>query len=136
MKCKSCNGECCYVDKREGTTRYAQLVPHGQGVHWCRHCADGWHLAAPEGKVPPIDELLEKVATQDAEIQRLRSQWIELHTVYLKKINEFLLLSAAVAKWPEMACSDDCADSGGCVCDATYNNANRAVARSLAELAV
>lgn len=41
MKCSHCNGECCYLDKREGTTRYAQLLSHGKGVHYCKHCKDG-----------------------------------------------------------------------------------------------
>lgn len=41
MTCAHCNGECCYRDKREGTTRYAQLVSHEQGTHWCRHCVNG-----------------------------------------------------------------------------------------------
>ena len=41
MKCPHCNGECCYLDKREGTTRYSQLQSHGNGVHFCKQCEDG-----------------------------------------------------------------------------------------------
>lgn len=39
--CSTCNGQCCHLDMREGTTRYAQTMPHGKGVHWCKHCEDG-----------------------------------------------------------------------------------------------
>lgn len=41
MKCSHCNGECCYLEKREGTTRYSQLQSHGNGVHFCKQCEDG-----------------------------------------------------------------------------------------------
>jgi len=41
MKCQNCNGFCCHLEKREGTTRYAQLYTHGEGVHWCKSCEDG-----------------------------------------------------------------------------------------------
>lgn len=41
MKCSHCNGECCSLEKREGTIRYAQLLPHGEGVHYCKYCDDG-----------------------------------------------------------------------------------------------
>jgi hypothetical protein len=39
--CPHCNGECCFLEKREGTTRYTQLAKHGSGVHWCKQCSDG-----------------------------------------------------------------------------------------------
>ena len=41
-KCNTCNTECCFFDKREGTVRYSIIVPHGQGVHWCKKCEDGY----------------------------------------------------------------------------------------------
>lgn len=41
MNCEHCNGECCSLEKREGTIRYAQLLPHGKGVHYCKYCEDG-----------------------------------------------------------------------------------------------
>lgn len=41
MNCEHCNGECCSLEKREGTIRYAQLLPHGKGVHYCKYCDDG-----------------------------------------------------------------------------------------------
>lgn len=39
--CTHCNGDCCYLDSWEGTTRYAQQTVHGKGAHWCKHCLDG-----------------------------------------------------------------------------------------------
>jgi hypothetical protein len=41
MNCEHCNGECCSLEKREGTIRYAQLLPHGKGVHYCKYCDNG-----------------------------------------------------------------------------------------------
>ena len=41
MKCTHCNGECCYLDSREGTIRYAQILTHGKGAHFCKYCDDG-----------------------------------------------------------------------------------------------
>ena len=38
--CPTCNDECCYLERREGTIRYAQLLPHGKGSHWCKSCED------------------------------------------------------------------------------------------------
>ncbi len=42
--CPQCNGECCSLEKREGTIRYAQLLKHGEGIHWCKHCDDGTEI--------------------------------------------------------------------------------------------
>jgi hypothetical protein len=41
MKCPYCNGECCYLSRREGTIRYAQILTHGKGIHFCKYCEDG-----------------------------------------------------------------------------------------------
>ena len=41
VPCPHCNGECCYLEKREGTTRYAVRLPHDQGIHTCKRCKDG-----------------------------------------------------------------------------------------------
>jgi hypothetical protein len=47
VPCDHCGGRCCALERREGTVRYANLLHHGEGVHFCRHCSDG--------TVPPLD---------------------------------------------------------------------------------
>ena len=59
MKCSHCNGECCYLDSREGTIRYAQILSHGKGVHFCKYCEDGTEKENVEKK--DIAKILDEV---------------------------------------------------------------------------
>jgi hypothetical protein len=50
-KCPHCNGECCSLEKREGTVRYAQLLPHEKGIHFCKYCDDGKEKERVDGEI-------------------------------------------------------------------------------------
>lgn len=107
MNCTHCKGECCHLDRREGTTRYAQLVPHGQGIHWCRHCQDG-EVLPPD----PRDELIAKLREVIAHWPRSPHQH---DCKMLKPVGVFYLETR-------------------CTCGAAQVDAARAEARKLAGL--
>jgi hypothetical protein len=41
-ECCTCNSKCCYYKEIEKTTIWALMASHGQGVHWCKKCKDGY----------------------------------------------------------------------------------------------